>query len=101
MHNGVDWKQAPRGARWWAVNADGAAYWYKAPDFIARTDFWFAEQVLAPTRECGPGRAIKNRPEAVGGGYASQSSSSVSCACHPLRVSFITRWIVLSVSFIA
>ena len=49
MHNGVDWKQAPRGARWWAVNADGAAYWYKAPDFIARTDFWFAEQVLAPT----------------------------------------------------
>lgn len=45
----IDWKQAPNGARWWAVDADGAAHWFGAPDVAAFTDFWFAEPSPAPT----------------------------------------------------
>jgi len=45
----IDWKRAPRGARWWAMDADGHAHWYMAPDFIKRTDFWYAEMLPAPT----------------------------------------------------
>jgi hypothetical protein len=46
MH--VDWSQAPKNALWWAVDADGKAHWYCAPDVAAFTNFWFAEHVLAP-----------------------------------------------------
>ncbi len=44
----VDWKKAPKGARWWAMDADRKAYWYGAPDLAAVTDFWFAAQIEAP-----------------------------------------------------
>ncbi|WP_238592594.1 hypothetical protein [Comamonas testosteroni] len=46
---GVNWRQAPARARWWAVNKDGQAYWYCEPDVASSTDFWFSEKVAAPT----------------------------------------------------
>ena len=48
MHNGVDWKAAPKNARWWAVDADGTAHWFKSPNVAAFTAFWFADQESAP-----------------------------------------------------
>jgi len=45
----IDWKQAPKHARWWAVDANGDAHWFFPPDVAARTDFWFQEPVPAPT----------------------------------------------------
>ncbi|MBU9534523.1 hypothetical protein KTE49_29245 [Burkholderia multivorans] len=45
----IDWKKAPKNARWWAMDADGHAYWYLAPDVAAFTDFWFSESKPAPT----------------------------------------------------
>ncbi|WP_442592530.1 hypothetical protein ACSBPU_13085 [Parapusillimonas sp. JC17] len=44
----VDWKQAPTLARWWAIDANGKAYWHCQPDVAAFTDFWMAEQIEAP-----------------------------------------------------
>ncbi|MBO6754935.1 MAG: hypothetical protein JJ902_01290 [Roseibium sp.] len=43
-----DWKQAPKGARWWAVDANGEAFWYCVPNVVAFTDFWFSERAPAP-----------------------------------------------------
>jgi hypothetical protein len=48
MHNGVDWKAAPKNARWWAVDADGTAHWFKSPNVVPFTAFWFADQETAP-----------------------------------------------------
>lgn len=48
MHDGVDWKAAPKIAQWWAVDADGKAHWFKAPNVAAFTDFWFTESEQAP-----------------------------------------------------
>ena len=45
----IDWKNAPKAARWWAIDADCKAYWYCAPNVAAFTDFWFAEPLDAPT----------------------------------------------------
>lgn len=45
---GIDWKQAPKRARWWAVDADGQAHWYCEPDVAAFTSFWHAESLPAP-----------------------------------------------------
>ncbi|MCA8017718.1 hypothetical protein [Burkholderia metallica] len=45
----IDWKKAPKGARWWAVDANGQAHWFLAPNVAAFTDFWFSEPKLAPT----------------------------------------------------
>lgn len=45
---GVNWKQAPRNARWWAVDANGHAHWFCAPNVAAFTDFWYSEPLLAP-----------------------------------------------------
>ncbi|MDB5989252.1 MAG: bacteriophage protein [Herbaspirillum sp.] len=45
----VDWKRAPKGAKWWAMDQDGHAFWYMAPDFIAGTAFWFSDEIHAPT----------------------------------------------------
>jgi hypothetical protein len=45
----IDWKQAPKNAVWWAIDADGSAHWYCAPDVAAFTDFWFQEPKPAPT----------------------------------------------------
>ncbi|MCG9079452.1 hypothetical protein [Laribacter hongkongensis] len=44
----VDWSSAPKAARWWAMDADGQAHWFVAPDVAAFTDFWFSEPVPAP-----------------------------------------------------
>ena len=44
----VDWSQAPKSARWWAVDEDGTARWFGAPDVGAFTNFWFAEPKPAP-----------------------------------------------------
>ncbi len=48
MHEAIDWKKAPKTARWWAVDANGQAHWFTAPNIAARTDFWFSEPVPAP-----------------------------------------------------
>jgi hypothetical protein len=44
----VDWKKAPKNAQWWAVDANGEAHWFCAPDIAAFTDFWFSEPMPAP-----------------------------------------------------
>jgi len=36
----IDWSQAPKRARWWAVDANGQAHWFFPPDAAAFTDFW-------------------------------------------------------------
>ena len=48
MHRAADWKQAPKNAVWWAIDADGKAYRFNAENVIAYTNFWFTEQVNAP-----------------------------------------------------
>ncbi|EFO33230.1 conserved domain protein [Roseibium sp. TrichSKD4] len=45
----IDWKQAPKNARWWAMDKDGEAHWFCVPDVAAFTDFWFSEPKPAPT----------------------------------------------------
>lgn len=47
-YDGVDWKQAPKLARWWALDADGKAHWYCEPDVAPFTAFWFAGEHQAP-----------------------------------------------------
>lgn len=44
----IDWKLAPKNARWWAVDANGEAHWFCEPDIAAFTDFWFSDSVTAP-----------------------------------------------------
>ncbi|WP_320194700.1 hypothetical protein RMR10_010030 [Agrobacterium rosae] len=64
----VDWKQAPKGARWWAVDANGDAHWFMEPDIAAFTDFWFSVPVDAPTFEFdGDWRSsLTERPAKIG-----------------------------------
>ncbi|UQP22463.1 hypothetical protein L0Y98_27080 [Burkholderia multivorans] len=47
----IDWKRAPKRARWWAVDANGQARWYCSPDIKPFTDFWGVDEVAAPTFE--------------------------------------------------
>lgn len=47
-HPGVDWKEAPRLARWWAMDADGQAHWFWEPNVAAFTNFWLSERAAAP-----------------------------------------------------
>ncbi len=44
----INWKIAPKNARWWAVDADGKAHWYCTPAVAPFTTFWYAEMVDAP-----------------------------------------------------
>ncbi len=44
----IDWSKAPKGARWWAVDANGHANWFAAPNIAPFTDFWFVDPVPAP-----------------------------------------------------
>lgn len=44
----IDWSCAPKAARWWAVDANGQAHWFVAPNVAAFTDFWFSEPEPAP-----------------------------------------------------
>jgi hypothetical protein len=46
----VDWKQAPRAARWWAVDAKGEAHWFFPPDVAAFTNFWWQEAPVPAPR---------------------------------------------------
>ena len=48
MHNGVEWKRAPKNPFWWAVDEDGSAHWFLAPDVAPLTQFWFIDQEDAP-----------------------------------------------------
>lgn len=48
MHDAANWKLAPKGARWWAVDANGQANWFCAPNVAPFTDFWFSEPQPAP-----------------------------------------------------
>lgn len=45
----INWKKAPKGARWWAMDANRKAYWYCEPNIVAFTDFWFSEPLEAPS----------------------------------------------------
>jgi hypothetical protein len=45
----IDWKKAPKAACWWAMDANGEAHWFLAPNVAAFTDFWFSEPKPAPT----------------------------------------------------
>lgn len=45
----VNWKLAPKHARWWAIDANGQAHWFVAPNVAAFTDFWFSEPIAAPS----------------------------------------------------
>jgi len=47
-HDAIDWTQAPKRARWWAMDANGLAHWHCEPNIAPFTDFWFGEQVSAP-----------------------------------------------------
>jgi hypothetical protein len=40
---------APPHARWWALEEDGAAFWYCAPQLAPLTGFWFCDQLPAPS----------------------------------------------------
>jgi hypothetical protein len=44
----IDWTQAPKDARWWAIDEDGNAHWFLAPNVAPFTNFWFSEPVPAP-----------------------------------------------------
>lgn len=44
----IDWKAAPKRAKWWAIDRDGKAHWFLEPNVSAFTDLWFAEAVVAP-----------------------------------------------------
>ena len=47
--NLVDWKRAPKAAKWWAVDGNGEAHWFCAPNVAPFTSFWFSEPQPAPT----------------------------------------------------
>lgn len=49
----IDWKVAPKTARWWAIDADGRAHWYCMPDIKPFTNFWGVDMVEAPMFEFG------------------------------------------------
>ena len=47
----IDWSQAPKTARWWAIDASGKAQRFVAPNVAAFSDFWLADPVPAPNFE--------------------------------------------------
>ena len=47
-YQGVNWRQAPELARWWALNQDGQAYWFFEPSYDELRGIWFPEMELAP-----------------------------------------------------
>lgn len=49
MNYSIDWNLAPQHARWWAIDGDGHAYWYCAPQMAAATTFWFSARHPAPS----------------------------------------------------
>lgn len=49
MQPQIDWTQAPKGARWWAMDANGHAHWFVVPEAVVVTNLWNSEPVPAPT----------------------------------------------------
>ncbi len=45
----IDWKEAPKEARWWAMNANGQAHWFLGPEDSHLKDSWCLCQVPAPS----------------------------------------------------
>lgn len=45
----VDWSQAPKLARWWAMDSNLKANWFCDPEVAPFTRFWFADSVPAPS----------------------------------------------------
>lgn len=45
----IDWNEAPKGALWWAMDANGQAHWLLVPNVAPFTNFWYSEQVPAPS----------------------------------------------------
>lgn len=46
----IDWKEAPKDARWWAMNANGQAHWFLLGPEVARLNSsWGICQVPAPS----------------------------------------------------
>lgn len=45
---GVNWTQAPRHARSWAIDANGVAHWFCAPTIAPFATSWHSEPLLAP-----------------------------------------------------
>ena len=45
----INWNEAPKKARWWAMDSNGQAHWYLVPDIAAFTNFWYSDQILAPS----------------------------------------------------
>jgi hypothetical protein len=49
LHQGTAvFTKAPKTARWCAIDCNGKAHWFVAPNVAAFTDFWFAEPKPAP-----------------------------------------------------
>lgn len=46
--DGVDWRRAPKTARWWAIDADGQAHWFNEPNVAEFSDFWYSDRIRAP-----------------------------------------------------
>ncbi len=44
----IDWKQAPRKARWWAMDGNGQAHWSCEPGVTPVTRFWYPASAPAP-----------------------------------------------------
>lgn len=62
----VDWSRAPRLARWWAINKDGNAHWYCAPDIACYSSFWFSDAVPAASfRRVGRQQMLQQLPTLV------------------------------------
>lgn len=44
----IDWAQAPKSARWWAVDESGDAHWFCSPTYVPLAPFWYCDQIPAP-----------------------------------------------------
>lgn len=44
----VDWRQAPLGTRWWAVDVCGKAHWYRSPEVPDYVPPWDKGPIDAP-----------------------------------------------------
>jgi len=49
MYGEVNWRHAPKGARWWAMDSSGHAHWFMEPTHKVKAHFWYAQEVHAPT----------------------------------------------------
>ena len=51
-HPAVDWSEAPKRARWWAMDSDGHAHWFLAPNVSPFANFLFSRR--PPAFSSGP-----------------------------------------------